>query len=189
METFLAGAAAVVVTVTAVTIAAVAIGIHLLRLRNRVSPAVPSMAPLHWMWSVRLAARLHRRLQGSVAAVRLAIAPTVTSGLGLGLDDVAAELEGRAVELDRQLVVASRAASRSRTRMLRELGAEVRELEAIGERTVRLTRAWAGAEPSERGLAAVRDRLDALEGALRELDGIEQLPELEPDIEPRAVND
>ena len=41
------------------------------------------------------------------------------------------------------------------------------------ERVMRMSRAFSGGVPSERGLAAVRDRLELLESALRELDGVE----------------
>lgn len=152
--------------------------IRRLHLHSRVVPSVRSSAPLHWLVSPRRAARLHRRLRASVQAAHLAQRHRET--IGLGLDDVVVELSNRAVDLDRQLVVCNRAPAAPRSRMLRELTAEVRELESIAERTVRLGRAWAGDRPSERGLGPVRDRLDALEAAVRELDGIEQLPVADP---------
>ena len=152
--------------------------IRRLHLHSRVVPSVRSSAPLHWLVSPRRAARLHRRLRAAVQASHLAQRHRET--IGLGLDDVVIELSNRAVDLDRQLVVCNRAPAAARSRMLRELTAEVRELESIAERTVRLGRAWAGDRPSERGLGLVRERLDSLEAAVRELDGIEQLPVADP---------
>jgi hypothetical protein len=153
-----------------VAVAAVLVLLHALRVRNRVVPGRPTPAPLSWLVAPDLAARLHRRLRTAMAMVGAAVGPSSTD---LGLGEVATQLADRAVELDRQLVLASRAPKSSRRRMLRELQSEVAELERLGERTVRMSRAWSGAVPSERGLAAVRERLELLEGALRELDGVE----------------
>jgi hypothetical protein len=164
-------------TALAVMVGAVAFVVHRLRVRNRVVLSVRTPAPLRWLASPRRAARLHRRLRAAVAGAHLAQLHRET--VSLGIDDVIAELSLRAVELDRQLVVCDGAPSASRRRMLRELAAEVGEVEALTERTIRLARAWSGDRPSERGLGPVRDRLDALEAAVRELDGIEQLPEID----------
>jgi hypothetical protein len=163
-------------TTLIVTAGMVAFVVHRLRVRNRVVRSVRSPAPLRWLVSPRWAARLHRRLQATVDVAHLAQRHRET--LGLGLDDVVAELASRAVELDRQLVIADHAPRGVRVRLLRELSAEVRELEAIAERTVRMARAFAGDRPSERGLGPVRERLDALEAAIRELDAIDALPVL-----------
>jgi hypothetical protein len=158
-------------------IAVVALVVHTLHARNRVRPDRRSQAPLTWLVAPELAPRLHRRLRTAVmlldAAVGLVVAPAGSPAADLGLVDVAAQLRDRAAELDDQLVLASRAPKSGRRRMLRELQSEVAELERLAERTVRMSRAWRGAAPSERGLAEVRERLELLEGALRELDGVE----------------
>jgi len=172
-----AGAVLLVVIASVVTGLAVVGGGALLVLRrlrraNQVRPGTPSPAPLSWLWSFRAAARMHRRLAAVVAAGRAAVA--LRGASGLGLDQVAGELERRAVDLDAQLVVADRAPAGPRARMLRELRAESRELESLVERVIRMSRAWSGASPSERGLGPIRERLDLLEQALRELDGIDQ---------------
>jgi hypothetical protein len=154
-----------------ITVGAIALVVHTLAVRNRVVPGLRSPAPLGWLWSTRLAARLHRRLRTAVAAATASVAARGLEDLGLA--DVVAELKQRAVELDAQLVLADRAPKPARRRMLRELQAETFELERLVERVMRMSRAFAGAVPSERGLGVVRERLELLESALRELDGVE----------------
>jgi hypothetical protein len=144
--------------------------VHALVMRNRVVPGQRSPAPLTWLVAPDHAARLHRRLRH---AMTMAGAATGPSAAALGLDDVVGRLGARAVELDEQLVIASRAPKPARRRMLRELQTEVIELERLAERTVRMSRAWRASEPSDRGLSEVRERLELLESALRELDGVE----------------
>ena len=154
-----------------VTVGAVLLFVHALSVRNRVVPTLRSPAPLHWLWSPQLAARLHRRLRTAIAAASASVAARGAEDLGLA--DVVAELRQRAVELDAQLVLADRAPKAARRRMLRELQAETYELERLVERVMRMRRAFTGDAPSERGLGAVRERLELLESALRELDGVE----------------
>lgn len=152
-------------------VAAVVVLLHALRVQNRVVPTRRCHAPLTWLVAPDLAPRLHRRLRAAVRILALAVGHT--SNAELGLTDVATQLADRAAELDDQLVLASRAPKPARRRMLRELQSEVAELERLAERTVRMSRAWRGAAPSDRGLHEVRERLELLEAALRELDGVE----------------
>ena len=79
------------------------------------------------------------------------------------------ELEAHACAIDAQLVAVDRSPQPTRYRMLRELYAEVRQVDAVAERIIRMGRAWAGAEPSVRALAGVSERLDALEAAMADL--------------------
>lgn len=144
---------------------------HLLSVRNRVVAGRKSPAPLSWLVSPDGAARLHRRLQRAMTMA--AASQHGRSNDDLGLAEIITELQARALELDEQLVIASRAPRAARRRMLRELHSEIAEVERLVERTVRMGRAWTGSEPSERGLAAVRERLELLESSLRELDGID----------------
>lgn len=144
--------------------------VHSLVVRNRVVPGRRSPAPLSWLVAPGHAPRLHRRL---ASAVTMAGAAALPGASDLGLVEVVDQLRDRAVELDEQLVIADRAAKPARRRMLRELQSEVAELERLAERTVRMSRAWQGSGPSERGLGAVRERLELLEAALRELDGVD----------------
>lgn len=53
-----------------------------------------------------------------------------------------------------------------RRRLLRDLQAEVAEVDAVVESVIRMSRAWSGPVPSSHGLAPVRDRVQALEAAL-----------------------
>jgi hypothetical protein len=144
----------------------VGIVFHSLRRRNRVSPSVRTPAPLYWLWSWRFAARLHRHLARSVAGARACV---VHSGEQLGLMAMVNELEAHASAIDAQLVAVDRSPQPTRYRMLRELYAEIRQVDAMAERVIRMGRAWAGAEPSVRGLAGVGERLDALESAMADL--------------------
>lgn len=151
---------------------AVVLGIlHVLAVRNRVVPGQRSPAPLTWLVSPDGAARLHRRLRNAMAAAG-AVAG-VPADDDLGLHGVITELQTRALQLDHQLVLASRCPRAARRRMLRELHSEISEVENLVQRTVRMSRAWTGSTPSERGLGPVRERLELLESALRELDGID----------------
>ncbi|HEX2849873.1 MAG TPA: hypothetical protein VHN98_04935, partial [Acidimicrobiales bacterium] len=111
----------IVLACAATSVLSIALVFRRLNHANRVSPSVPTPAPLSWLWSFRTAARMHRRLRAGIATARAAVA--VQGAVGLGLDDVVAELEARACQLDAQLVVADRAPQRPRLRMLRELAA------------------------------------------------------------------
>ena len=152
--------------------------LRLLGVRNRVVAGHRSPAPLSWLASPDGAARLHRRLQRAMAMAQVAMHGR--SSDELGLQAIVLELQGRALELDQQLVIASRAPRVARRRMLRELHSEIAEVELLVQRTVRMGRAWIGSAPSERGLAAVRERLELLETSLRELDGVDVLRRAEP---------
>ena len=145
-----------VVTAVCITWAVV----HTLRVRNRVSPSQRTPAPIAWLWSTSTAARLHRRLRRTVLGTRACLqARAAWPTLG----DLAAEIEGRAVALDRELVAAARLPQPGRRRMLAGLRDEVREVEALDQRLVTM----AGRRRPD--LVAVRERLDALDAALREL--------------------
>lgn len=156
-----------VVAICACTVAAV---LHALVVRNRVAPAHRSPASLTWLVSPGPAARLHRRLRTAMAGVHTAASNPRAQGLGLV--ELVGELRGRALELDAQLVLASRSPQPTRRQMLRELQGEVVEVEQLAGRVIRLSRMPAGPD-APAGLAAVRERLELLESALGELDGVE----------------
>ncbi len=137
---------------------------------NRVSPSVRSNVPLHWRSSYRAAPRMHRHLQRTVAGVRSCPQP----GDDLGMSDLVLEIERAACAVDDQLAIAGRMPQPTRRRLLRELKAEIGELDRMAERVVRLRRAWSGAEPSARSLAPVAERIDALEAALRDVARLDQ---------------
>ena len=142
-----------------------------LRRRNRVSPTVRTPAPIAWLWSIRLAPRLHRRLRRTASVARACM---VESRDQLGLADLVGDLERHACEIDRQLVVVSRMPQPQRNRLLRELEAEARQVDVLAERIIRMGRAWAGVEPSARTLSPVAERLDALESALRDVSRLDR---------------
>jgi hypothetical protein len=146
------------VTTLVFTACCVVAVVHSLRVRNRIAPSVRTPAPVAWLWSPRAAARLHRRLRRSVQATRLL--------LHGAFDDVAGDVEHRAVALDRQLVAADRAPLPARTRLVADLRDEVGEIEALNQRLVAMART----SRSRGDLTAVRERLDALDAALRELE-------------------
>jgi hypothetical protein len=145
---------------------------------NRVSPSVRSRFPIRYRWSLRYAARLHRHLQRTVAAVRSCV--TAEDQL---VFDVVAELENFACAVDDQLAIAIRMPQPARRRLLRELRAEVHEVDAMAERLIRLRRAWAGAQPSARTLAPIAERVEALEAALRDLARLDGTRDLDQPVE------
>lgn len=141
-----------------------------LAMRNGLVPGHRSPAPLSWLASPATAARLHRRLRTAMAGAHLAMAGPRAAGLGLA--ELVGEVRNRALDLDSQLVLASRAPRPPRLRMLRELQSEVLEVEELAGRLVHLSRVGAEAG-TESGLGAVRQRLELLEEALAELDGVQ----------------
>jgi hypothetical protein len=141
---------------------------------NRVSPSVHSNVPLHWRGSYRLAPRMHRHLQRTVGGVR-----SCAPGDDLGLADLVHEIEQAACAIDDQLAIVGRMPQPTRRRLLRELRAEVSELDRMAERVIRLRRAWSGAVPSARSLAPVAERIDALVAALRDLPRLDRVSGLD----------
>lgn len=154
----------------AVAVAVVVAVARLLAVRNRLVPGQRSPAPLSWLASPAAAARLHRRLRTAMAGAHLSTAGPRAAGLGLA--DLVGEVRNRALDLDAQLVLASRMPRPARLRMLRELHSEVLEVEQLAGRLVHLSRLPAEAGTGS-GLAAVRQRLELLEEALAELDGVQ----------------
>ncbi|MBW3613760.1 MAG: hypothetical protein KY439_00405 [Actinobacteria bacterium] len=160
-------AMAVFVGICACTVAAF---VHALTVRNRIVAGRPCLAPLGWLASPGGPARLHRRLRVAMAAANTALVGPRAEGLRLA--EVVGELRERALEIDAQLVLASRSPQPTRRRMLRELHCEVAEVEELAQRVILLSRRPADpAAPP--GLGAVRQRLELLESALGELDGVE----------------
>lgn len=75
-----------------------------------------------------------------------------------------------AAAADRRLVVAATLPRFRRTLALAEIGAEIREIEALSSRV----RHYANAgSPTMITVDSLRDRLDALDAARREIDGID----------------
>ena len=144
--------------------------------RNRVNPRVASRAPLRWLWSGSLAARLHRRLIAALTAARLA------AGLrrrARRAPDLVEALAVEAVALDERVVAAAYAPRRVRRQLLSTLESHVVTLEGVAGRLAGTLaadgRPQAGPPPA---LEEVAERLDALDAAVAELEAVERLPEL-----------
>jgi hypothetical protein len=166
-------------------VAIVALAAVILRWRlqkaNRVSPAVRTPAPIHWMWSPREPARLHRRLRTATRDIHLAPSRRSRDVPSLSVDDLRRELEYQAVELDHHLVAAARHPRAQRRALLWQLQGQVAEVERLSIRLSRMTRTagspasgWdATAEPPE-VLAHISRQLDLLDQAQEELTEIER---------------
>src|SRR5215212_3012644 len=115
-----------------VSAVATALVVRWVQRHNRVDPRVRTAAPVAWLYSMRPAARLHRRLRKSVACARAALDAGLERGAPWStLVELSGEVADRAVAIDRELVVVHRAPTASRRRLLRELTAEVNEVEAL----------------------------------------------------------
>ncbi len=156
---------------TAICIAA-AVWIHW-RMRHhlRIRPGTKSMAPTSWVLSTSEPARLQRRLRRIAASARAA-----GSAGGPATESLARQIEDEAVRLEVSLVALSRI-WRSERSARRELAAQVTELERL---TVRLATSAADASRPAlgpgtlNGLDDLRERLDALDEARRELSTVER---------------
>jgi hypothetical protein len=150
----------------------VALAMRSLIRANRVAPGRRSPAPLSWLLSPRLPARLHRRLRRAVRTISFASGTVAPAALPLR--EVAADLVARAVILDDWLVAADGLHIEARMPRLAQLSAEVRELESSAARHHQLSCDWrrcldhaAAATPIPP--PDLHQRMDAVEAALREL--------------------
>jgi len=138
---------------------------------NRVAPGKRTSAPLSWLVSLGAGARLHRRLRRAVTATHMSVR---TIPDAMTLHDVAGELVARAVAIDDWLVAAGRLHPQVRRARLHELAAEIREIEESAGRLHRLSVDWCRHLDQATMTMVVappdlRQRLDAVEAALREL--------------------
>ncbi len=150
-----------------------------LRRANRVGPQRAGAAPLAWLWSPSPAAMLHRRLRSACqvvsASAATAVGPKRRRRLGTASTDAIAELAkeviSQAVQVDRELVPASRMArGAARVQALSRLELRVRSLEDAAARVSRLaTRRAQLLGPTGPGELSLSDRIAALEAALGEL--------------------
>lgn len=142
---------------------------------NRVSPGTPTGAPLRWLCSPSTPARAHRRLRTAAATARSVPAdPHGPSGSRAAL---AAELEARAVDLDRWVVWTSRAPARWRREHYRAIDAQLRQLEGLVMRLASLDERSpsATATTAQHTLDHVAERVAELEQAHAEIRAIEEL--------------
>ena len=138
--------------------------------RNRIAPRIRTGAPLGWLWSGRLAARMHRRLRAVVRNAQ-ACCPRVSRKTPRStVHELVDDLVELAAAADRRLVMAASLPRFRRALTLAEIAVEIREIEALGGRV----RNYAGlGAPAPVTVAALEERLDALDAARREIDGID----------------
>lgn len=171
METLLT----VLATLFVVWVLAMVVGFlllrHGLRKRNRVVADTASPTPISWLASPSAPARLHRRLRAAVA-----VAAATPSQL-TGIEDVRADLTRRALELDRSLATAGRAKGPRRRNLLREVAAEIDDVDALAHRIDRLasrrdpSATLPGAQPE---IDRLSEHLRTYEDAAEELAAIER---------------
>ena len=157
--------AMIIVILTLATPAAITwVVLRRLQRSNRVSPQIPTYAPLLWLWVPHRPARLHRRLRRVTAVARAAGGGNLPS-----MPELAGELERRACATDSKLVLAAKVGGPARWGMLNEVEREVRDLELLATRMLTMTTTWSSTAV---GTEAIAERLDALEAAMREVDEI-----------------
>ena len=114
----------------------VLVGTRSFKRANRVAPNVPSQVPNLWRWSMGYGARLHRRLQRVAGLARSARAAAGAGGVGIG--DLAADLERQACAIDDQIALARHLPTSQRIRRFFELERAVAELEQLAMRITTL---------------------------------------------------
>jgi hypothetical protein len=135
------------------------------RRRLRIRPTTRSRVPTSWLVSSSGAARLHRRLRQAAALARSATARDPA------LAPIAADIEDQAVALEAHVLAAAHA-GKAGHQARRVLGEQVAGLEAIASRLAKSARTeLLPGHPDP--LVELSQRLDALEAARAELDGIE----------------
>ena len=154
---------------------------HRLRLRNEVSARQRVHPPAHWLASPTACGRLHRRLRSAVAVLHLTVplpnrrrwrrAPDPSA-----LQSLAHEIECQAVAIDRDLMVADRMRGLHAVQARLALATQVSTVESLAHRVAAAARAAQhvpGVQPTPEALAAVAQRLDALDEARAELARLE----------------
>jgi hypothetical protein len=154
-----------------------------LRHRNRISPKQPTAAPIIWLSAPSRPARLHRRLRSAAAVARMIAERSGASRTA----ELAQEIESEALSIDRHLPVIARLAPRERTQALRQLTAQVNEVERLVSRLSLIdagdrapTRLGTDGSAMEE-LARQLDTLEAARAELRTIDadaGLESHPGL-----------
>jgi hypothetical protein len=143
-----------------------------LRKQLRVRPSTRSAAPTYWLVATSEPARLHRRLRKAAATARLAGARGGATIAGL-----ADEIEDHAVALEMHLVMMSRMWRRER-HARKQLVAQVTQVEQLSSRlastAVEVNRPRALGAGSPDALAALTERIDALDAAREELSVLER---------------
>jgi hypothetical protein len=158
-----------VVVPIAVVVTLVLVGTRSFKRANRVAPHVPSQVPNLWRWSMGYGARLHRRLQRVAGLARSARAAAGAGGVGIG--DLAADVERQACALDDQIALGRHLPTSQRIRRFFELERAVAELEQLAMRiTILAGQVNSGIDERSVPLA---DRVRHLEEAVAEVHAIE----------------
>jgi hypothetical protein len=158
--------AVAVLAVTSVVIAAVssALLVRWVRRWHRVNPHLPTLAPRSWLWSPFPAARLHRRLRRCVVTVDQALPRGRRSRRTWpALTQAADQLARHAADVDAHVVEGHHA------RNVHAVTWEVDEVERLAARLLSLGRMWEHDDFATRRAQDLRDRIDALEQATREV--------------------
>jgi hypothetical protein len=161
-----------------VTLVWMALGIavlHRLRRRNAVGHRSGCRAPLWWLLSPGILARLHRRLGRAVDAVRLAVPAPRRRAPRSAFHDVADDLEREALTIDAELVALRRLPLVHRYDAQRDAFSRVTELERLAARIVSTMSVRDGRDEPAAALDALGNRIDALQHALDELAQIERV--------------
>lgn len=183
MADVLIALAVVAALMMAAMLTGVALLVRSLVRANRVTRSRRSAAPISWLWSWRLPARLHRRLRRAAQAAELATRSlTLPAGdrrsrrapASTPLHEVADDLVARAVVIDDWVVSASRLHPHRARPALAQLATEVSAVEASVHRLHLVSADWRSSLDRAAGAFLVpppdvHERLDAVEAALREL--------------------
>ena len=138
--------------------------------RNRIAPRIRTGAPLSWLWSSRMAPRMHRRLRAIVRTAQGCCPRASRRNPRSTVHELVDDLVELAAAADRRLVVASTLPRFRRAVALAEIASEIREIETLSGRV----RHYAGlGAPPVVTVAALEERLDILDAARREVDGID----------------
>lgn len=144
-------------------------GARSVRRANRVAPNVATQAPNLWRWSVGVGARLHRRLQRIAGLARSARAAAGAGGVGIS--DLAADIERQACAIDDQIALARFLPTSDRIRRYFDLERSVAELEQLAMRiTILAGQLSSGVDERAVPLA---ERVRHLEEAVAEVQAIE----------------
>jgi hypothetical protein len=161
--------------------AALALGVAWrgVRRHNEVSARRPLRPPLRWLAAPGLCGRLHRRLRGAVAALRVAVPAPRRSRRAVeapsSLVPIADEIEAHALALDRQLVVADCLRGPRAMVVRRALARQVDDVEQLAHRVAAAAMASSqpGGEPTPAALERIAEQLDALDAARAEIARLE----------------
>lgn len=149
---------------------AAALTLRALARQNRLAPRIRTGAPLSWLWSRRAAARMHRRLRAVVRNAHDCCPRATRRQPRSTVHELVDELVELAVAADRRLVASTSMPRLRRAVALAEIAGETREIERLSARV----RHYAGiGAPATVTLSSLQERLDALEAARREIDGID----------------